>query len=470
MVVRAARRRRDPGDPRRGRRVRGELGEDGDGPSALPGDLRSRRFAARAHEQSAGVSGDGVVRPVAWVLGRGGLLGRQHGTGARVAPPTCGATARRSRGRTRAVSEQIATAVAAFAARVGRSPWRVAWCAGASVVSADQATLDRETMVLARLAPRARRRHRRSSTRARCVLLRLVSRRDLRGIERSRRSTSALDARVPISPYGHAKLLQEGMVRSWAAEHGVPSLIGRISNLYGPGQNLSKPQGLVSQLCWSQLLQRPVNIYVPLETRRRLPLRTGLRRDDRERPRRVERRSGTAVGRRAQGDGVAAPDEHRGGARRVPTSHEAAAPGVAAYALRSLATRCSTCGCRRTRCVISTGTPRRRFRSVSTRPTETFNTGSPLAGGWPDAGGHARDDRGPGGSLMRRPTSTPRRVDGLYEDSSVPRSRVRRAAAGRRRGQAAVPVHRRSWHCPPGTRWSTSAAARRTTSTGCPSR
>jgi UDP-glucose 4-epimerase len=48
----------------------------------------------------------------------------------------------------------------------------------------------------------------------------------------------------------------------------VPVLIGRIANLYGPGQDLAKPQGLISQLCWSHMTQRPLNIYVPLGTMR----------------------------------------------------------------------------------------------------------------------------------------------------------------------------------------------------------
>ena len=45
-------------------------------------------------------------------------------------------------------------------------------------------------------------------------------------------------------------------------------MIGRIANLYGPGQNLDKPQGLVSQLCAAHLERRPVSIWVSLDTLR----------------------------------------------------------------------------------------------------------------------------------------------------------------------------------------------------------
>ena len=44
--------------------------------------------------------------------------------------------------------------------------------------------------------------------------------------------------------------------------------VARISSLDGPGQNLAKPQGLVSQLCLSQVTGRPLGIYASLDTLR----------------------------------------------------------------------------------------------------------------------------------------------------------------------------------------------------------
>jgi UDP-glucose 4-epimerase len=43
-------------------------------------------------------------------------------------------------------------------------------------------------------------------------------------------------------------------------------MIGRLSNLYGPGQRLSKPQGLISHIGSSALRRELVSIYVPLDT------------------------------------------------------------------------------------------------------------------------------------------------------------------------------------------------------------
>ena len=45
-------------------------------------------------------------------------------------------------------------------------------------------------------------------------------------------------------------------------------MVGRLSNLFGPGQDLSKPQGLISQLCLAAASRRAMNLYVPMETLR----------------------------------------------------------------------------------------------------------------------------------------------------------------------------------------------------------
>jgi UDP-glucose 4-epimerase len=49
---------------------------------------------------------------------------------------------------------------------------------------------------------------------------------------------------------------------------GVPTVIGRIANLYGAGQDLGKAQGLVSHICRSYLTAQPVSVYVSLDTLR----------------------------------------------------------------------------------------------------------------------------------------------------------------------------------------------------------
>jgi UDP-glucose 4-epimerase len=73
---------------------------------------------------------------------------------------------------------------------------------------------------------------------------------------------------LPISPYGHFKLAAERLVVEFASANGVSSLVGRIANLYGPGQKLEKMQGLISHVAKAQFSVAPATIYVPLDNRR----------------------------------------------------------------------------------------------------------------------------------------------------------------------------------------------------------
>ena len=73
---------------------------------------------------------------------------------------------------------------------------------------------------------------------------------------------------APISAYGRAKLRSEEIATEFAVRTSTALLVGRLANLYGPGQNLDKPQGLVSQLCLAQLTRQPLSVYVPLDTMR----------------------------------------------------------------------------------------------------------------------------------------------------------------------------------------------------------
>jgi UDP-glucose 4-epimerase len=70
----------------------------------------------------------------------------------------------------------------------------------------------------------------------------------------------------PLAPYGENKLKQETLTREWSDSTGTPLLIGRISNLYGPGQNISKNQGLITTVCRRVLARQPLMLYVPLDT------------------------------------------------------------------------------------------------------------------------------------------------------------------------------------------------------------
>ena len=73
----------------------------------------------------------------------------------------------------------------------------------------------------------------------------------------------------PISEYGRNKLRQEAHLLRWVdGTPGVSCLVARISNLYGPGQRLTRSQGLIGRLSQNLVYRRPLNIYVPLDTLR----------------------------------------------------------------------------------------------------------------------------------------------------------------------------------------------------------
>lgn len=71
----------------------------------------------------------------------------------------------------------------------------------------------------------------------------------------------------PLSAYGNGKLQME-LITEEKLTNRVPFIIGRIANLYGPGQNIAKQHGLVFSLCRAAATRQPLSIYVPMETLR----------------------------------------------------------------------------------------------------------------------------------------------------------------------------------------------------------
>jgi UDP-glucose 4-epimerase len=69
----------------------------------------------------------------------------------------------------------------------------------------------------------------------------------------------------PLSPYGWSKLENEIIV-STVLHDTCPVVIGRFSNVYGPGQKLTKLQGLISRLALAAATRQPINVFVPLST------------------------------------------------------------------------------------------------------------------------------------------------------------------------------------------------------------
>jgi UDP-glucose 4-epimerase len=227
------------------------------------------------------------AEPVTWVIGAQGLLGSA----------VCRELVRTGR---RTVSHTIpwddppeAIAMLGAAARTvlaEHASWRIAWCAGAGVIGTSQLQLDQEIEVLRGFLAELRDSLAESAAgdavahesggvwgRAPVGGARGASPRGSLFVASSAGGVYAGSADPPfseltatrsISPYGLAKLASEELAAEFFRHSGVPVLIGRIANLYGPGQDVSKPQGLVSQLCRAHLTRTPVSIYVSLDTAR----------------------------------------------------------------------------------------------------------------------------------------------------------------------------------------------------------
>jgi UDP-glucose 4-epimerase len=148
---------------------------------------------------------------------------------------------------------------AADQAAGGSGKWRLAWCAGSGVIGTPPAELDAEVRLYAALLAGLRTPPAGMFLASSAGGVYAGSPDDPPFTERSRVAA--------LAPYGVAKLEMEQLARD-AAAYGTRVLIGRIANLYGPGQDLSKPQGLISQLCLAQQTGQALNLYVSLDTLR----------------------------------------------------------------------------------------------------------------------------------------------------------------------------------------------------------
>lgn len=151
-----------------------------------------------------------------------------------------------------------------FFEKVGQREWSIAWCAGRSIVGSTESEIAREAELINAVFEAI------GELRPRDIHGKMFFASSAGGIYAG---TSNLvinedSTPSPISTYGLGKLAHEEIFKKNSRQLKISCLIGRITNLYGPGQNLTKSQGLISQLCKSNLTKRPLNIYVPLQTAR----------------------------------------------------------------------------------------------------------------------------------------------------------------------------------------------------------
>lgn len=212
---------------------------------------------------------------VAWVCGRGGLLGShveralQRDAPGTVFVPSAAAFPW-SDGEQ--IEGALRRAAAEFAQRIiasGASRWFIYWCAGAGVVATPEAALQQECSTFERFLQSladALRSHGADRIPG-CFFLASSA----GGVHagNAERPVTERCAAMPISAYGRAKLAQERSLEAWlAGQSMITAWCGRISNLYGPGQNMAKPQGLISHMSRSVVHNVPIHIYVPLDTLR----------------------------------------------------------------------------------------------------------------------------------------------------------------------------------------------------------
>ncbi|TPG19197.1 NAD-dependent epimerase/dehydratase family protein [Pedococcus bigeumensis] len=200
--------------------------------------------------------------PLTWVVGSGGLLGSHlvRSEAARGRPIWAPGPIPWS---AQDAPQILHDHARAFVRAAGAGPWQVLWSAGAGVTGASKESLDDELRVFEAALDGLSE----PSAPMQGAVFFASSAGGLYGGSKN----PPFDETTPVSPlapYGRAKLAAETRLREWGAATGVSVLCGRIANLYGPGQNLAKPQGLISQMLKAQLTAQPLSIYVSLDTLR----------------------------------------------------------------------------------------------------------------------------------------------------------------------------------------------------------
>jgi UDP-glucose 4-epimerase len=211
------------------------------------------------------------VTTLAWVIGRGGLLG-SHVAATLVQSshltewkPAGGAFPWADRER---LDARFAESIEGFLETAGaHRAGSIFWCAGSGVVATPAAAMAAESLAWERfLALLGSGLGRRPRPHRPLNIILASSAGAIYGEAREAPLTEG-SSTYPLSSYGEAKLLQERALLRWAeAQPDVSTLVARIANLYGPGQRPDKPQGLISQMSRCLIHHRPLHVYVPLDT------------------------------------------------------------------------------------------------------------------------------------------------------------------------------------------------------------
>lgn len=201
------------------------------------------------------------ARPLTWVVGSGGLVGRHVVRELEVAGHEVMVTSVPWHDEQGSITVLVDEVTRFAEERRGR-PWSFAWCAGAGVVATGEDALAAEVRVFERVM--------------RAVAASVTP--DDDGVVFLASSAGGLYAGStpppfdegtpprPLVAYGRAKLAMEQEVCRLVATTHLRAVLGRLANVYGPGQRLRKPQGLLSQLCLADATGRPLPVYVSMDT------------------------------------------------------------------------------------------------------------------------------------------------------------------------------------------------------------
>ena len=148
-------------------------------------------------------------------------------------------------------------------ARHDGADWSIIWAAGSAFTSSTQAQLDAEmaefTTFLEILAAEV------SSSDSTGTMFLASSGGGIYGGATSPPFNEDT-APSPLGAYGQFKLAMETELARFSDTSKTSVLIGRISNLYGPGQRIDKMQGLITHLALARYGTKPAFIFVPLGT------------------------------------------------------------------------------------------------------------------------------------------------------------------------------------------------------------
>jgi UDP-glucose 4-epimerase len=211
---------------------------------------------------------------LAWVIGSGGLLGSNvraalDGRSSRVARFDGGSRIPwADEADLESTFRNQASRFLADASARGREGWAVLWCGGAAVVASGQREVSADRSAWECFL-NAFDRALGANPQAAMLSGHVVLASSAGGIWAGHVGapiTESTPAR-PISDYGAGQLAREQALAVFSRRRpAVRTAAVRLSNLYGPGQRLDKPQGLVSQIARSLIRRRPIHIYVPLDT------------------------------------------------------------------------------------------------------------------------------------------------------------------------------------------------------------